>query len=567
TVDATPNDPVQRGCVWLGGGANVCRNLLDFMDVQMDHQGRILVGYSDGCVGGECIQAKANNTGNAYTALAAIARQSGGRRLLAAFDPPATATTPGTPFLSAQRNGNVVHLSWSEADDGGSGITSYNILRGTAIGGETPLATVSGTTLRYDDATATNSAATYFYKIVAVNAQGSSCGINEVSVGYNGQSNTGTGFVVATDPTGDGGAAANPDLDIQTLSILEPSTGPNAGKIVFNLKVVSLATIPNGRMWRIVWNTPNSPTTQLYVGMTKDTMTGAITYDYGTVSTATVGLVLGVPSTTRIGDPDSGSFTTDGLITIVVSKDKIGNVRTGDLLGAISVRTYAAVMSQIRTTTAIDTTGNALSSDNTDNAFTYTIVGPIPGLNSAVSRKTHGSAGTFDIDLPLAGTTGVECRTGGASGNHQIVFNFANTGIAINGTPQAVVSSGTGSVTNVAINGNTVTVDLTGVQNGQVTAVTLNNVSYGVGTGNITVSMGALLGDTNGDRTVNSGDTTQTRSRSGAITDLATFRSDVNLDGVVNSGDAQIVRTAAGSFLPPVPEPISDTGAETTKKE
>jgi len=43
TVDATPNDPVQRGCIWLAGGANVCRNLLDFMDVQIDQQGRVLV--------------------------------------------------------------------------------------------------------------------------------------------------------------------------------------------------------------------------------------------------------------------------------------------------------------------------------------------------------------------------------------------------------------------------------------------------------------------------------------------------------------------------------------------
>jgi len=28
TVDATPTDPVQRGCIWLGGGSNDCRNLL-----------------------------------------------------------------------------------------------------------------------------------------------------------------------------------------------------------------------------------------------------------------------------------------------------------------------------------------------------------------------------------------------------------------------------------------------------------------------------------------------------------------------------------------------------------
>jgi len=49
TIDATPNSPVQRGCIWNGGGSNVCRNLLDFNDITMDRFGRVLVGYDKGC--------------------------------------------------------------------------------------------------------------------------------------------------------------------------------------------------------------------------------------------------------------------------------------------------------------------------------------------------------------------------------------------------------------------------------------------------------------------------------------------------------------------------------------
>ena len=47
-ADATPNDPVQRGCIWLQGGSNQCRNLLDFTGAEIDAHGRVLVGYADG---------------------------------------------------------------------------------------------------------------------------------------------------------------------------------------------------------------------------------------------------------------------------------------------------------------------------------------------------------------------------------------------------------------------------------------------------------------------------------------------------------------------------------------
>jgi hypothetical protein len=82
TVDATPTDPVQRGCIWLAGGSNQCRNLLDFIDATVDSQGRIVVGYADGCVGA-CVNAPPNS----FTAIATIARQSGGSGLFSATMP------------------------------------------------------------------------------------------------------------------------------------------------------------------------------------------------------------------------------------------------------------------------------------------------------------------------------------------------------------------------------------------------------------------------------------------------------------------------------------------------
>jgi hypothetical protein len=44
-----PDDPVQRGCIWMWGGGNPCRNLIDFVDIQPGPDGRVYVVYADGC--------------------------------------------------------------------------------------------------------------------------------------------------------------------------------------------------------------------------------------------------------------------------------------------------------------------------------------------------------------------------------------------------------------------------------------------------------------------------------------------------------------------------------------
>jgi hypothetical protein len=84
TVNDTPTDPVQRGSICTNGTTcGTDRNLLDFMDINMDSQGRVLVGYPDGCVNA-CVTATTDATHptqdslNSGTAYATIARQSGG---------------------------------------------------------------------------------------------------------------------------------------------------------------------------------------------------------------------------------------------------------------------------------------------------------------------------------------------------------------------------------------------------------------------------------------------------------------------------------------------------------
>jgi FtsP/CotA-like multicopper oxidase with cupredoxin domain len=172
----------------------------------------------------------------------------------------------------------------------------------------------------------------------------------------------------------------------------------------------------------------------------------------------------------------------------------------------------------------------------------FEVVAPLTPTQ-VVSRKMHNGL-PYDIDLPVTGTPGIECRSGGASDDYQVAFTFSNP---INFT-SAAVTSGAGSVSNTGGNGTTtVTVDLTGVTNAQRLTVSLQGIE---GFADVNVPIGILVGDTNWDGFVNSGDALQTRNHSGQAADATNFRSDVNADGVINSGDTTAVRGRAGTFLP-----------------
>ncbi len=177
---------------------------------------------------------------------------------------------------------------------------------------------------------------------------------------------------------------------------------------------------------------------------------------------------------------------------------------------------------------------------------------PSVPLSSVVSSKIH-AAQTFGINLPLTGSPGVECRTGGANGAFTIVLNSANLLTVVGGVSvtngAATIATGTGINSSDAYQ---YVIQLIGVVNAQVVTLQLVNVNdlANNNTPTLAVSMGVLAGDTNGDTFVNSGDAIQTRNRSGQITDATNFRFDVNADRVVNSGDTTTVRNRSGTSLP-----------------
>jgi hypothetical protein len=183
------------------------------------------------------------------------------------------------------------------------------------------------------------------------------------------------------------------------------------------------------------------------------------------------------------------------------------------------------------------------------NVVTIHIVGTPPALSlgAAASRKVHGSAGTFDVDLPLTGEPGVECRNTG--GDYTLVFTFNNT--VVSGS--AMITSGIGSVAGSPTFGShTMTVELTGVPDVQQVTVTLTNVMDGFGQTlpDTPVSVNMLIGDVTGNRAVNASDIWRIKSQTGSQVTSANFRTDINASGTVTASDVAQGKMNSGHTLP-----------------
>ncbi len=174
-------------------------------------------------------------------------------------------------------------------------------------------------------------------------------------------------------------------------------------------------------------------------------------------------------------------------------------------------------------------------------------------LVNTVSRFTHGAAGTFDLNLPLAGPPGIECRrTTGAGGSYTIVYTFSET---LNSVYSASVTTGIGHVHDSGIGGDPhqYIVNLVNVGSAQSIIVTLNFVQDSLGhvSNTVNAAMSVLVGDTTNNGNVGSGDVNQVQGQVGQPVMAANFRNDVNHDGFIDGNDVSIVKKNKKTSLPP----------------
>src|SRR5882724_1557090 len=411
TQNITPGDPIQRGGICNGG---TCRNLLDFFDATIDKEGRIIVGYEDGCISAACINGGAND----FTAKGVIARQSGGMHMFGAFDPIEPAV-PGAPKATGTANSDgTATLNWSAPDNGGSAITGYNIYRSVNGGAFALIATVPVN--NYTDA---SFAAGDVYHVTAINQVGEGPYCPDVApvAGVATTPCVLPGVLAINDlnPDGsdnDGGANTPPDprVNVRQLFVAEPdfgrdSNGNTIEKLVFTMQLApsSAGSAPASSQWYTVWTRqgkdPSDPNDshfdRMWIGMKSD-LTGALSFQYGK---------FGVPLDATNPDPnantpvtygnaDSGTYdVASGVVRITISNSKLRSIdgRAGKYvantsLGAINVRTYLARpdAGQKSQNNASDITGNGAYT-LVGNAFCYVNRPPVASLSAS---PTQGSA-------------------------------------------------------------------------------------------------------------------------------------------------------------------------------
>jgi hypothetical protein len=341
-VNATPLDPVQ-GYGGVGpSGTN--RNLLDFNDLQIDDEGRLLFAFADGCVG-PCVTDPASNT---FEDKAVIVRQTGGRTLFSAFDNAPARFNTTTPIVPAEacaradlstRNLLEATVAWNAPDTGGDPITNYKVYRAEDAAGPFTFVADAGPVLSYVDRTTRPSVEKYYYRIDAQNSVGTALPSNviELPIVLGASSCELPGIVTVVDSETDS-TTGTESHEIQSIHFAEPEAFGD--KLVATLKVVSMDPPTPNTMWAVRFEAPTDPANGepgYWIGLS--TAEGGERWVHGTWRVDAAG-PTSVTVYTILGDIDSASnYTPEGAITLVADKALFGGLSPGDTIAGVLGRT------------------------------------------------------------------------------------------------------------------------------------------------------------------------------------------------------------------------------------
>ena len=272
----------------------------------------------------------------------------------------------------------------------------------------------------------------------------------------------------------------------------------------------TFSVAPNGRLdavWYDTRNAANNTDSQLFYSWSTD---AGVTWAPNVAVSNSFNPFEGYPNQSKIGD----------YITIV--SDNTGtNVA------------YSATFNF-----------NASRNQHEEDVYYVRVAPPATALTllSAASSLTHGAAGTFDIAMPLTGTSGVEDRV---AATYNAVFTFD----APVTSGQVQVISGTATVGATTFSGNSMTAAITGVTSAEIVTLRALNIN-GDGLPHGDVPFGYLAADADASRVVDKPDQQAIRGQINQPVTSANFRDDVNADGQIKNTDTNLVKTNKGHSIP-----------------
>ncbi len=183
--------------------------------------------------------------------------------------------------------------------------------------------------------------------------------------------------------------------------------------------------------------------------------------------------------------------------------------------------------------------------------ITFTLQPPVvctnPVLASAVSRRIHGGAVSYDIPLTIGapGTNAAaECRQGGPQ---QIVLTYDQD---IAGAPAVTLSAGTLNGAPI-VSGNTLTINITpgSVPDQSCLAIGVSGITDLTGqcaANAADLRLAFMYGDVNNSRSVTALDIGLVKAQSGKPVDATNYKMDVNCSNSITALDIGLVKAQSG---------------------
>jgi hypothetical protein len=242
---------------------------------------------------------------------------------------------------------------------------------------------------------------------------------------------------------------------------------------------------------------------------------------------AGTGTVTSVPAGINCGATCSSAFPGGSSVTLMATPAAGSTFGGWSGSGCSGTGTCTVTMSSAQNVTA-----------------TFNLVPPV--IASAVSRKVHGAAGTFDLPLSLVPTAPtVEPRL---SATATVVMTF-NVPII---SADAAVTEGTATAGVLTFVGNDVVVPLANVADRHYTTINLTNVASASATGGTaSVRIGFLVGDVNQSGVVSVSDLAQVNAQLSQLATAANYLKDVNASGTISVADKGLTNGNLSQPLPP----------------